>query len=279
MISSTRYQLNLQVAQQSKLAEAIARGQSEIASGKRILAPSDDPTAAATVADIGRTQADQAVWTRNIDTASALAATADTALGDVATGMNRAKELMLSAASGTTSDADRATIATELRSIAQDIQSQRTALDSRGEPLFRANGALEIPVGPGVQVAPVAARDQIFDSPVDLVATINAAADAAVNTDPTARSAAITSSLGTLDSGIQQVANAQADQGVRENRLSTLKDQLASAGEQLAEQRSNLEDVDVTAVVSQLQSQQLNLQAAQAIFAKVNQTSLFDLIK
>lgn len=279
MISSTRYQLDLQIAQQSTLAQAIARGQAQIATQKRLLAPSDDPMAAATIADIGRTQADQAVWSRNIDTASALAASADTALSSVATSMNRAKELMLSAASGTSSDSDRAAIADELRGIAADIQSQRTALDSRGEPLFRTNGALEIPVGPGVQVAPVAARDQIFDSPVDLVATINAAADAAVNSDPTARSAAITTSLSTLDSGIQQVATAQADQGVRENRLSTLKDQLASAGEQLTEQRSGLEDVDVTAVATQLQSQQLNLQAAQAIFVKVNQTSLFDLLK
>lgn len=279
MISGTRYRLDLQIAQQSRLSEAIARGQSEISTGKRILAPSDDPMAAATIADISRTQADQAVWTRNIDTASSLAASADTNLSSVATDMDRAKELMLTAASGTTSADDRATIATELRSIADEVSSLRTTLDPRGEPLFRANGALEIPVGPGQQVAAVGARDQIFDSPVDLVATLRAAADAAVQTDPTIRSAAITASLSALDSGVQQVANARADQGVRANRLDQLKEQLSSSGEQIAEQKSGLEDVDVTAVVAQLQSQQLNLQAAQAIFVKTNQTSLFDLIK
>lgn len=279
MISGTRYQLALQIAQQSRLAQAIARGQSEISAGKRILAPSDDPMAAATVADIGRTQADQAVWSRNIDTASALAGAADTNLTAVATNMDRAKELMLTAASGTTSAEDRATIATELRSIADEVASQRVALDPRGEPLFRTSGALQIPVGPGQRIAAVGTRDQIFDGPVDLVATLRAAADAAVQTDPATRSAAITASLSALDGGIQQVSNARADQGVRANRLDSLKEQLASSGEQLAEQKSGLQDVDVTAVVAQLQSQQLNLQAAQAIFARVNQSSLFDLIK
>lgn len=279
MISGTRFQLNLQIARQSSLAEEIARGQSEISASKRILAPSDDPIGAARVAEIGRTQADETVWTRNVQTASALASRADTALSGVATAMDRAKELMLTAATGTSSADNRVTIATELRSIADELAAARATLDARGEPLFRTNGALEIPVGPGERVAPVATRDSIFDSPVDLVATIRAAADAAVQTDPTVRGPAITASLAVIDQGVQQVANARADQGIRADRLDKIADRLEASGLQLKEQRSGLEDVDVTAVVAQIQSKQLNLQAAQAIFARVNQTSLFDLIK
>ena len=279
MISGTRYQLNLQIARQSSLAEEIARGQSEISAGKRILAPSDDPIGSARIAEIGRTQADEAVWTRNVATASALAARADTTLSSVAIGMDRAKELMLTAASGTSSADNRATIATELRGIADEIATLRTTLDPRGEPLFRTNGELQVPVGPGERVTPVASRDSIFDSPVDLIATIRAAADAAVQTDPTVRASQTTASLAALDQGVQEVANARADQGVRADRLDKIAERLASSGLQLKEQRSGLEDVDVTAVVAHLQSKQLNLQAAQAIFARVNQSSLFDLIK
>ena len=279
MISGTRYQLNLQIARQSSLAEEIARGQSEISASKRILAPSDDPIGAARVAEIGRTQADETVWTRNVQTASALASRADTTLSGVATAMDRAKELMLTAATGTSSADNRVTIATELRSIADELATARATLDPRGEPLFRTNGELEIPVGPGERIAPVATRDSIFDSPVDLVATIRAAADAAVQTDPSVRGPAITASLAAIDQGVQQVANARADQGIRADRLDKIADRLAASGLQLKEQRSGLEDVDVTAVVAQIQSKQLNLQAAQAIFARVNQSSLFDLIK
>src|SRR3954471_3858227 len=98
MISGTRYRLDLQIARQSSLAAEIARGQTEIAAGKRILAPSDDPIGSAPVADMNRLQDVQTIWQRNLNTASALAAQADTILGSVATGIDRAKELMLTAA-------------------------------------------------------------------------------------------------------------------------------------------------------------------------------------
>jgi flagellar hook-associated protein 3 FlgL len=279
MISGTRYRLNLQIARQSNLAAEIARGQTEIAAGKRILAPSDDPIGSARVAEIGKSQADEAVWSRNVETAASLAARADTTLSSVATGVDRAKELMLTAANGTMSADNRATIATELRGIADDIASLRTTLDPRGEPLFRTNGALEIPVGPGERVAAVSTRASVFDAPVDLVAAIRAAADAAVEPVAATRSAAMTASLATLDGAALQVANARAEQGVQADRLDKIRDRLASSGLQLEDQKSGLQDVDVTAVVAQIQSKQMNLQAAQAIFARVNQNSLFDLIR
>ena len=90
MISGTRYRLDLQIARQSALAQEIARGQTEIAAGKRILAPSDDPIGAARVAEIGKAQANEAVWSRNVETAAALAARADTTLSSVATGVELA---------------------------------------------------------------------------------------------------------------------------------------------------------------------------------------------
>lgn len=279
MISGTRYQLNLTIARQSSLAGEIARGQTEIAAGKRILAPSDDPIGSARVAEIGRTQADETVWSRNVETAAALAARSDTTLTSVATGVDRAKELMLTAASGTMSADNRATIATELRGIADELATLRTTLDPRGEPLFRTSGALEIPVGPGERVVAVGTRASIFDAPVDLVATIRAAAAAAVEPDPALRSAGTTSSLAALDAAAQQVATARAEQGVQADRLDKIRDRLASSGLQLEEQKSGLESVDVTDVIARIQSKQLNLQAAQAIFAKVNQNSLFDLIR
>ena len=279
MISGTRYRLDLQIARQTSLAAEIARGQTEIAAGKRILAPSDDPIGSARVAEIGKAQADETVWGRNVETAAALAARADTTLTSVATGVDRAKELMLTAASGTMSADNRATIATELRGIADEIASLRTTLDPRGEPLFRTNGPLEIPVGPGERVTAVGTRAATFDAPVDLVATIRAAADAAVEPVQATREAATTASLAALDAASLQVSTARAEQGVQADRLDKIRDRLASSSLQLDEQKSGLQDVDVTAVVAKIQSKQLNLQAAQAIFARVNQQSLFDLIR
>ena len=48
---------------------------------------------------------------------------------------------------------------------------------------------------------------------------------------------------------------------------------------QLTEERSVLEDTDLHAAIAKLQSQQLTLDAAQAVFARVNQSTLFDVLR
>lgn len=278
MISGTRFLLNVEVARQSRLAQDIARGQVEISTGKKILAPSDDPIGAARVAEIARAEGNEATWLRNVETASALAARSDTVLTSVAEGVDRAKELMIKANSGTASASDRSIIAAELRGIAEEIASLRDTRDSRGEPLFRTNGALEIPVSAGLRIAPVATRDAIFDSPADVISVINAAAAAAEEPDSATRTAAGQASLSALDGAATQVATARADQGIRADRLDKVKERLANSAIQLAEQRTEIEGADIPEVIARTQARMTSLQAAQAIFARINKSSLFDLI-
>jgi flagellar hook-associated protein 3 FlgL len=279
MISGTRFRLTLEINRQSQLAKEIARAQSEIVTGKRILAPSDDAAGYARVTELERAEGKEQTWLRNIETASALAARSDAILTSAAGGIDRAKELMLRAASGTYSASDRAIIANELRAIAEEMAALRETRDPRGEPLFRTNGELEVPVSAGVRVAPVATRASIFDGPADVVAIINAAAAAADESDPTIRSAATKVSLTALDQAADQIAGARQDQGVRAGRLDKLRDALKDSGLQLVEQKSAIEGADIMEVVARIEAKTLNLKAAQAIFARVNQTSLFDLIR
>ena len=278
MITGTRYRLTLEINRQTRNAEAIARGQAEIATGKRILAPSDDPIGAARVEEIGRAQANEATWKRNIDTASALAARSDTVLSSVALGLERANELMVAASNGTLSDANRATIAGELREIAAELAQLRDSKDPRGEPLFRTNGALEVPVNEGVRIAPVADRASIFDAPIDIVASINAAVTAITEPDTATRKTLSQAALTTIGQGVIQIANARADQGVRANRLDAIREQLENSGIQLEEQRAAIEATNIPEVIARLQARQVSLEASQAIFARLNKSSLFDII-
>ena len=48
---------------------------------------------------------------------------------------------------------------------------------------------------------------------------------------------------------------------------------------QLEEQRSGLESTDITEAVARLGAKDLSLKAAQAVFARINQTSLFDILR
>jgi flagellar hook-associated protein 3 FlgL len=279
MITGTRHRLTLEINRQTRIAQEIARGQAEIATGKRILAPSDDPIGAARVGELARTQANEDTWLRNIDTASALAARSDTVLESVGLGVERAYELMIAASTGTLSDANRTTIASQLRAISEEMAALRETRDPRGEPLFRTNGALEVPVSAGVRVAPVADRASIFDIPVDIVAAIAAAATAITDPDPANRKAASQTALATITLGVTQIGNARADQGVRANRLDELREALANSGVQLEEQRAMIEATNIPEAIARLESRRISLDAAQAIFARLNKSSLFDLIR
>ncbi len=93
------------------------------------------------------------------------------------------------------------------------------------------------------------------------------------------RQAASAAALDGLDRAASQIALARADQGIRADRLEQVRDRLKESDVQLEEQKAAIEGADVTEVIARLQSKQVSLQAAQAIFARLNQTSLFDLIR
>src|SRR5436305_1106803 len=215
MINGTRYRLTMEVNQQIALSREIARGQTQISTGKRIQAPSDDPVAAARISSIARTQANDTAFASNLNLASALAARADTALGAVGTALDRANELMVQGANGTLSDGDRATIALELRSIAGDIGALEDSKDSRGGPLFMSGGSLRIPVASGVSIEAVGTREDVFESvptasgPQDIAAIVSAAADALSLADPTARAAAVAASADNVGAAVAHVASAR----------------------------------------------------------------------
>jgi len=286
MINGTRYRLTVEINRQADLAREIARGQAQITNGgKRLLAPSDDPSAAARISEFGRAQADEAAWLRNVDAAIAIGDRADTALTSVGALLERANEIMVAAANGTLSDQNRANYATELRSLATDIATLSQSLDARGQPLFSAGDPLRIPIQAGVSVAPVTTRSAIFDGvpvgagPTDISGILNAAADALGEPDPAARQAAVAASLGAVGAAVEHVNTQRGEHGLRLARLDDMRERLLTSKLQIEEQRSALESTDVPALIAKLESQRLTLQAAQAIFARVNQTSLFDLLR
>ena len=285
MINGTRYRLTMDINRQIGLSREIARHQTEISTGKRIQAPSDDPVAAARVSSIARSQANEVAFKSNLNLAFALGARADTTLKSVGTAIDRASELMVQGASGTLSDADRAGIALELRAIAEDIGALKDTRDMRGGPLFMSGGSLRIPVASGISIEAVGTREDVFESvptasgPQDLGAIVSAAADALSLTNPAARAAAVATSADAVAAAVEHVAGVRGEQGALSGRIDQLIERQADSGLQLEEERGNLESADVTAAIAMLQSKQLTLQAAQAVFARVNASTLFDILR
>jgi flagellin-like hook-associated protein FlgL len=148
-----------------------------------------------------------------------------------------------------------------------------------------SGGSLRIPVASGISVEAVGTREDVFESvptssgPQDIAAIVSAAANALSLADPTARAAAVATSADNVTAAVAHVANARGEQGALGARIDQVTERQADTGLQLDEERSNLESADVTAVIARLQSQQLTLQAAQAVFSRVNASTLFDILK
>ncbi|WP_282057613.1 flagellar hook-associated protein FlgL [Lentibacter algarum] len=90
---------------------------------------------------------------------------------------------------------------------------------------------------------------------------------------------ALKTSVAGLDSVIVHVASARAQVGAYAATAEIQSDMLSRQEMMITETLSGIEDADLTAVVTELQSLLVNRDALRQVFAKVGQQSLFDLIR
>ena len=88
----------------------------------------------------------------------------------------------------------------------------------------------------------------------------------------------MTASIAELDAGVAHVASVRTDQGIRAQRFADVKERLSSEASDMTVERSSIEDTDLTYALSEIQSKQLALQAAQTVFAQSHKSGLFDML-
>ncbi len=279
MIGATRLRVNLDIARQQRLAADIRRDQAEIATERRIQAPSDDPVGSRQVADIVRAQADNANWKINVDRAADMAAAVDTAFSGTQSLLDAAAAVLLAARSGLQSADVRDIAANQLRGFAAEIAGYALSRDAGGNRLFPDDEALSIPVGQGQKVAPGMAVDQGFAvADRSIVDLLGDAASALQIDDAASRQGATAASLDAINSAIAHIGGARATAGAVAERIERRRDDLAGADVRLIEQRNTLEGADIATVIARLQGRQVSLEAAQAVFARINRQTLFDIL-
>ncbi|WP_077147294.1 flagellin [Sphingopyxis sp. KK2] len=274
MINAVGNRMTREIARQSKLADQLERIQTQISGGTKLLRASDDPVASRRIATIGKAQASTTTWAANVKSASAQVSQADTALGSVSSLLTRARELTLSASSATTNPADRASIAAELSAIADEIDGFAATRDSNGEPLFAAN-AKQVRFDADISFAPLPSASTAFVVDGNSVSTGLRDAAAAITAGDTA---AIGTALTTLSGAISHVADQRAAMGLSAGRLERIGDSLEVRGISLSDERSAVEDTDLSVAIAELNAQKLTLDAAQAAFARINRQTLFDIL-
>ena len=291
-------------AQLGKLSARADMLGAQIATGKKLTAPSQDVVAYNRLAGIARANAGDTVYGANLTLAQSLLQQSDTTLSAVTTQIQRAQELTVQAATGTLGDATRKTIATELAGIRDDLVGLANTRDARGQPLFgAASGAVAvtqaadgsvsfagtgtpatIPVADGVNIAATDSAARVFGGVADgaggttTVFAVLSDIIAALNAGGTVTAAAGTAATGLAES-LTQVTGAQGSIGARAARLDLVAAQASDAADLRELDRSALEDTDLSTAITQLQKTLTILQATQASFTKLGQLSLFDYLR
>ena len=288
--------------QQSK----VAAMQTQLATGKQVLRPSDSPEQAGMIQRLSSALNRQDVYSSNLDAINSRLGAEEAALMSSEDVMQRVRELAVQASSDTMSDADRKIIASEVTALRDQLLSLANAQDVSGNYVFSGSMVRDQPftedaagnlvyqgdqnrmlvdVSDQRQLALNRPGNEVFSSVIretdgvservgffQVIDDFNAAL---LNED----SEQLQSSLGEVSELTLNMAISIADVGSR-LRISELQtDSLADAKLRYQTLLSGAEDLDYATAITQLTSEIMSLEAGQSSFAKISQLTLFDYIR
>lgn len=302
---STADYFSQSIAAMQRQQAQVLKTQSQLSSNLKLQTAADNPAGAAQGLSMDQALAANAQYTANAQAVSDRLSLTDGALSAVNDSLSSIRERVLQANSAAISDADRQTLAKDVRQSLQQLLANANAQDGQGRYLFAGSqdGQAPFSLTAGVtsyrgddldrNVAIGAARvvqdgnngRDVFLRGGDLFATVSKLADlldTPTSADPAAKASAqaeLTAGLSSLQSAQDRVADLRASVGIRLQASDDAQSQLSAQALQLKSSLSNLRDVDYAEAASRLTQQLTGLQAAQQTFAKVQSLSLFNYIK
>lgn len=275
----------------------VARVGEELASGRRLHAPSDDPVATAQALRHRRDLALNQQYLRGVDAARARLSAVDQALGGLTDALQRARELALQAGSGVLGTDQMQAIGVELNQLVQHaIQLGNTSFAGQflfagtktttppfvptGDPNMPASVtymgnavAIRQDLGQGVQVRVDVPGDQAVQPAIQALIQLRDAVNAGDGVTATGPA------LSALDGALDTVLQVRGSVGARVNRLDAIGNQLMEEHTSLEGLRSGLEDIDVADAVVRLNAARNVYEAALGAAARAIQPSLLDFLR
>lgn len=269
--------------------------QMQLATGRRINKPSDDPSGLVDSMRIRTRLNENVQYQTNIDDATAWLNTTDEALGSLTNIMNRVYELTVEAANGTNNPEDRAVHAKELNELIDEVKN--LANTSFGDKyLFGGNNTTEIPldkennqwnandkpmiyeIGVGIEFSVNTPAKEVFqydDPDKDLLKTLQDVHDHMMNDDGQALSA----DLNKLKENIDQVLACRSKIGAKVNRLEMTANRMADQEINYLKLKSEVEGADPAEVITNLKTQENVYRCALSVGARIIQPTLMDFLR
>lgn len=281
--------------------------QLQLATGKKILSPADNPVASVQILDLNKSIQQTEQYQSNINIARDRLSMEDTVLASATEILQRIRELGVQSLSDTNSGQGRAAAAVEMEQLNDQLLNLANAKNANGEYMFagfkgntqpfskdasnpgayayagdansrsiQIDSARQISDGdPGTNVfgVPTGAAPAAVPAPGAINNVFEAigkfAADLKANTP-------VKASLDDISKALDNVTSTRASIGARLNTLDRQAQTHADSALELKSTLSSLQDLDYTEAISRFSQQQLSLQAAQQTFTQVKKLSLFN---
>ncbi|MEL7560543.1 flagellar hook-associated protein FlgL [Stutzerimonas chloritidismutans] len=284
--------------------EKLGKLMQQMATGERMLMPSDDPISAVRVLRIQREEATLTQYRTNIANVSGNLSKQEANLKAASDTMLNVRDLLLWAANGSNTSEDLAAIANEMGNLERTILSFANVRDEEGRYLF--SGTLsdrpaiafdaatqsygltgndqyrQAAVANGVLVEENVTAAQVFGGGVgmlnDLNTLVKMLADPALDANDPAVQASISATLNSLDKTHGDLLGAVSELGGRQNTLTLLSS--SNEDVSLVNQKidGELSQLDYASASIDLNNYQLSLQATQKTYLKINGLSLFGML-
>ena len=242
---------------------ALATSVERLSSGLRINRAKDD---AAGLGIAAKLQAqvkgiDQSI--RNAGDAISVVQTAEGALDQVATMLQRMKEIATQGNNDALSTTQRLALMTEANALSSEITATQSRTTFNGATLLNSTATLSFQTGNSTADTTTVDLSTCQVSSLTAGSTLTAVASYAV--------ANFTALSDAVDTDITTVGTMRSVLGATQNRLDNAIGNLQTSSSNLAESRSRIMDTDYAAETAQLTKNQIHQQAATAMLAQANQ--------
>jgi flagellin len=238
-----------------------------LSTGQRINGASDDAAGIA----IANTMTAQInglnAAVRNANDAMSMLQTADGALSETSSLVQRMRELAVLAINDTYSTTQKSAMNTEFTALASQITSIATNTQWNGMYILNGSGAAS-GTGTSIYTFQVGANTA---QTVNVTITSMGLGALSLTTAGIGAAASATSALPDLDTALTVINTARSTLGASINRLTHAVDNLSNVAANATESRSKIADTDYAQATSDLARQQIIQQAGTAMLAQANQ--------
>ncbi|WP_233531554.1 flagellar hook-associated protein FlgL [Paenibacillus alkalitolerans] len=270
--------------------------QNQLASGRRINKPSDDPVGISYSMRYRSELSANDQFEKNVDSANSWLDYTDTMLNQAGEVFQRARELAVQGANGTNPQTALNAIKSEVEQLYQQMVKIGNS-EYNGKYVFNGqltdvapyteaaamsqssdNVDIRFEISPGVTMPVSVTGNQVFGTPSETDNTFRVLQDL-ITALGSGNQAGVNNAIGKLDTRLDKFLEVRAEIGARSNRLQLAEQRLKDIGINLQTLKSKTEDADMAEVITNLKMSENIYQSSLSAGSRLIRPSLIDFLR